>query len=102
MLAPRLRATLMPYTTLFRSLREGMDVQMLELPEGEDPDSFVRQFGKDSFLEMHGEESEDFLTYLIHKAKEEGRWENPAQKTKVRSEEHTSELQSRFDLVCRL
>ncbi|HLR25686.1 MAG TPA: toprim domain-containing protein, partial [Fodinibius sp.] len=68
------------------ALREGMDVQMLELPEGEDPDSFVRQFGKDSFLEMHGEESEDFLTYLIHKAKEEGRWENPAQKTKVINE----------------
>ncbi|MDZ7682055.1 MAG: DNA primase [Fodinibius sp.] len=56
------------------ALREGMDVKLLELPEGEDPDSFVRQFGEDSFLEMKREESEGFLDYLVHKAKEEGRW----------------------------
>ena len=68
------------------ALREGMDVKLLELPEGEDPDSFVRQFGKDSFLEMHRESSEDFLTYQIHKAKEEGRWEAPAEKKKVINE----------------
>ena len=68
------------------ALREGMDVKLLELPEGEDPDSFVRQFGKDSFLDMHREASEDFLTYQIHKAKEEGRWEAPAEKKKVINE----------------
>lgn len=68
------------------ALREGMDVKLLELPEGEDPDSFVRQFGKDSFLELKGEESEDFLSYRIHKAKDEGRWEEPAEKKKVISE----------------
>ena len=68
------------------ALREGMDVKLLELPEGEDPDSFVRQFGKDSFLEMKREESEGFLDYLIHKAKEEGRWEDPAEKKKIISE----------------
>jgi len=65
------------------ALREGMDVKLLELPEGEDPDSFVRQFGKESFLEMKCEESEGFLDYLIHKAKEEGKWEDPAEKKKV-------------------
>ncbi len=68
------------------ALREGMDVKLLELPEGEDPDSFVRQFGKDSFLELKREESEDFLSYQIHKAKDEGRWEEPAEKKKVISE----------------
>ena len=68
------------------ALREGMDVKLLELPEGEDPDSFVRQFGKDSFLELKQEESEDFLSYQIHKAKDEGRWEEPAEKKKVISE----------------
>jgi len=68
------------------ALREGMDVKLLELPEGEDPDSFVRQFGKDSFLEMKREESEDFLTYQIHKAKDEGKWEAPNEKKKVISE----------------
>lgn len=65
------------------ALREGMDVKLLELPEGEDPDSFVRQFGKDSFLEMKQEKGADFLTYQIHKAKDEGRWESPAEKKKV-------------------
>lgn len=68
------------------ALREGMDVKLLELPEGEDPDSFVRQFGNDSFLEMKEEESEDFLAYQIHKAKDEGRWEKPSQKKKVIAE----------------
>ncbi|SMO68424.1 DNA primase [Fodinibius sediminis] len=68
------------------ALREGMDVMLLELPEGEDPDSFVRQFGKDSFLELKREGGNDFLTYQIHKAKEEGRWEKPAEKKKVISE----------------
>lgn len=65
------------------ALEEGMDVKLLELPEGEDPDSFVRQFGKDSFLELKREESEDFLTYQIHKAQVEGRMDDPSQKKKV-------------------
>lgn len=68
------------------ALEEGMDVKLLELPEGEDPDSFVRQFGKDSFLEMKNEESEDFLTYLIHKAQGQGKLDDPAQKKRVISE----------------
>src|SRR5699024_638359 len=68
------------------ALREGMDVQLLELPEGEDPDSFIRQFGTDSFRELHREASEDFLSYLVHKAKDEGHWERPARKTKVVNE----------------
>ena len=28
------------------ALKEGMEVDLLELPEGEDPDSFVKQFGE--------------------------------------------------------
>ncbi len=68
------------------ALREGMDVKLLELPEGEDPDSFVRQFGGDSFLEMKEEKENDFLTYQIHKAKELGKWEAPAEKKKIISE----------------
>ena len=68
------------------ALKEGMEVNLLELPEGEDPDSFVRQFGNDSFLELKREESVDFLSYRIQKAREEGRWEKPADKKKVISE----------------
>ena len=28
------------------ALEEGLEVKLLELPDGEDPDSFVKQFGK--------------------------------------------------------
>ncbi len=68
------------------ALEEGMDVKLLELPEGEDPDSFIRQFGKDSFLDLKKEESEDFLSYLIHKAQGEGKLDDPSQKKRVISE----------------
>lgn len=68
------------------ALTEGMDVKLLELPEGEDPDSFVRQFGKESFLDLKREESEDFLSYIIHKAQGKGRMDDPAEKKRVISE----------------
>ncbi|MDX1672782.1 MAG: DNA primase [Balneolaceae bacterium] len=68
------------------ALSEGMDVRLMELPEGEDPDSFVRQFGEESFREMKKEESEDFLTYMINRARAEGRWDEPAEKKKVITE----------------
>lgn len=68
------------------ALAEGMEVQLLELPEGEDPDSFVKQFGKESFLELKKEEGSDFVDFLIMKAEEEGRMENPVQQSKVITE----------------
>ncbi|MDR8390121.1 DNA primase [Aliifodinibius sp. S!AR15-10] len=61
-------------------LAEGMDVKLLELPQGEDPDSFVRQFGEDSFRELKEENSEDFLHYLVHKAQEDGSWDEEKEK----------------------
>src|SRR6476661_8176380 len=58
------RSTLFPYTTLFRSQRQGRPVIWVRLgPEDRDPGTFLRS---------------------------------------LRSEEHTSELQLRSDLVCRL
>lgn len=64
-------------------LNEGLNVNLLELPEDQDPDSFIKQFGKDSFLELKKEGSEDFVSYLINKAKQQGNWEKPAQRQKV-------------------
>ena len=60
------------------ALAEGMDVKLLELPEGEDPDSFVKQFGKESFLELKEEEAANFIEFMVHKSEEQGTWDEPA------------------------
>lgn len=65
------------------ALAEGMEVQLLELPQGEDPDSFVKQFGSESFLDLKREEAKDFIDFLMLKAEEEGRLAKPAELTKV-------------------
>ena len=68
------------------ALAQGMEVQLLELPDGEDPDSFVKQFGKESFDELKNKEASDFVDFLLLKADEEGRLKNPVQLGKVISE----------------
>src|SRR2546422_7695737 len=67
------RSTLFPYTTLFRSLLE----EMVYSSEGQ-------------LL------SGTLMDYLLPTSQEVGR------RKSMRSEEHTSELQSRLHLVCRL
>lgn len=68
------------------ALAEGMEVQLLELPEDQDPDSFVKQFGKESFDELKKEESLDFVDFLLLKAEHEGRLEKPTETPKVITE----------------
>ena len=63
------------------SLEQGMDVQLMELPDGEDPDSFIKQFGKESFLELKKKSAEDFVTFTIQKAEKEGKMESPADRS---------------------
>src|SRR5438874_5182792 len=75
------------YTTLFRSLENDLDVRVARLPEGEDPDSFVLKHGSEAFHQLTGSAA-SFVDFIAQ--------------TFERSEEHTSELQSRRDLVCRL
>src|SRR2546422_5286590 len=65
------RSTLFPYTTLFRSLRIGLIIWVV--------DHYLHRDLQVPHLSLH-------------------RFRNP----KTRSEEHTSELQSRLHLVCRL
>src|SRR3712207_7082492 len=77
------RSTLFPYTTLFRS-----DLQVL---------GAAGQVGQDAGqhdLDAHGQ------IRAARTTSTSGRW--AATRVKVRSEEHTSELQSRQYLVCRL
>lgn len=64
------------------AIAEGLEVRMVQLPEGEDPDSFVRQFGGKAFTQYCADESADFLHFLIQKAQVNKAWEDPARKEK--------------------
>ncbi len=44
-------------------LEEGMDVQVLPLPEEHDPDSFIQSVGHNRFTEYFEERAQDFLFY---------------------------------------
>src|SRR2546428_6811262 len=69
------RSTLFPYTTLFRSINEGGTVNL------------ATTFSDKGKADTH--------TATVN-------WGEGVGLALVRSEEHTSELQSRSDLVCRL
>src|SRR2546429_5425674 len=70
------RSTLFPYTTLFRSLR-ALD---------------AREFLHRDAKRFHGDRTVGHgMTHVVH-----------SDERQMRSEEHTSELQSRLHLVCRL
>src|SRR5260221_5389475 len=79
------RSTLFPYTTLFRSPSYTLDTARHLTTRGDGP--------------VHWLIGADMLLYLP-------KWHRPADLLRevnfVRSEEHTSELQSHSDLVCRL
>ncbi|MFK7899605.1 MAG: DNA primase [Cyclobacteriaceae bacterium] len=44
-------------------LEEGLNVQAVVFPEGEDPDSYVKQIGADAFKEYLVEKKTDFITF---------------------------------------
>src|SRR2546421_8943100 len=78
------RSTLFPYTTLFRS------IGAMEMPEIERTTSVVQLIGLTPG---------DPPTIRFQ---EETEYRGAPSASAARSEEHTSELQSRSDLVCRL
>src|SRR3712207_6917428 len=86
------RSTLFPYTTLFRSniddLENGFSCIVDKFPE----DDFAELF---KYMTKDKDEEGNILTYDNFKTLYEALY-------RVRSEEHTSELQSRQYLVCRL
>src|SRR5687768_18046127 len=79
------RSTLFPYTTLFRSRsEEGIPEGRLQLLPRADADDQEQRRAED--------------VPLRDRARRRGR----TARSRARSEEHTSELQSRLHLVCRL
>src|SRR5260370_20292783 len=77
------RSTLFPYTTLFRSVSCGHDTQATRAPRDRTPYGEAVGFGP-------GGQS------VFAKR------QDPQHRHQRRSEEHTSELQSHLNLVCRL
>lgn len=68
------------------ALQADMHVRLMHLPEGEDPDSFVQQFGAESFLEYTEKESKDFISFMVAHAEDAGEWEDPLGRKKVVSQ----------------
>lgn len=65
------------------ALQGGMGVRILMLPQKEDPDSFIRQYGAEGFGEYRKKKTLDFLRYLIRISEEQGRWDDPIERRKV-------------------
>src|SRR5207253_8580855 len=86
-------STLFPYTTLFRSRVQGELAQSVHRVDAGD-------------MELHGRSAPERHRELARGVHDLWnrlrRLEQPAAQRDLRSEEHTSELQSRGHLVCRL
>lgn len=57
-------------------LKQDFDVSVLSLPKGEDPDSFINQFGKEHFDEVL-RTAKNFLEFQTSQYEAEGMFENP-------------------------
>src|SRR3712207_7413897 len=87
------RSTLFPYTTLFRSLVGHSYGGMVVTEAASGNDAVVALGYVGAFCPEPGESAQTLSTMFLGSTLAE---------TLVRSEEHTSELQSRQYLVCRL
>jgi DNA primase len=65
------------------ALAEGLTARLLQLPDGEDPDTFIKQYGSESFQKIMDEKSEGFLEYLVRRAKGNKRWDNAQQQREM-------------------
>src|SRR5699024_12406242 len=96
---PTPSATLFPYTTLFRSQRYNQADRIIRDAAKQDHIQIIHGDAIDKLQILAGS---TFDVVLIDAAK--GKYQRFFELSSplVRSEEHTSELQSRFDIVCRL
>src|SRR5438270_3629457 len=91
------RSTLFPYTTLFRSDRIRLHIVILPSPR-QTPIFKNQQTSFTNFLTHTSAPPSDPRASPVSQANNMP----PRLKMSVRSEEHTSELQSQSNLVCRL
>src|SRR5207249_9239259 len=93
------RPNLFPYTTLFRSAAEVLD-RLGEVAHRHGAHTGERDLG--TRLGGTDEAFQPTPSRTLGGGESAGNRPQPAVEREFRSEEHTSELQSRFDLVCRL
>lgn len=62
--------------------KKGLGVSVLALPEGSDPDSFVKQLGIDSFLELM-KSPKEYLAFAVEQSSSGIDVKNPAQKNEL-------------------
>src|SRR5699024_11230432 len=98
---PPLLAPLLPYTTLFRSL-----VEWAPAPMPRQTDTRTVEASEDKFtgfvFKIQANMDPKHRDRVAFMRVVSGKYEKGMKLRQVRSEEHTSELQSRFELVCRL
>src|SRR2546426_8699512 len=96
MIRPPPRSTLFPYTTLFRSAFDGFDRVVVEEGPG------VRRLHQRRNVEGAVARRAEPVVTRDPPARQTSGLIGQILHTRVRSEEHTSELQSPCNLVCRL
>lgn len=62
--------------------KEGIEVKVIEMPQGQDPDSFLREYGPDSFCKLI-DTSSDYLTFLIRHLSRDLNLDSPAAKNEL-------------------
>src|SRR5699024_12747710 len=99
---PTPRSTLFPYTTLFRSCSQTDFDSSIDIKYCDSIRILSDRGAKQRALQMCPRcECVLFLWSMSCGSHHDVHWAT-GRSSAVRSEEHTSELQSRFDLVCRL
>ncbi|HEX3074212.1 MAG TPA: DNA primase, partial [Ignavibacteriales bacterium] len=63
-------------------VKKDFDVKIAELPEKEDPDSFVQKFGREEFLNLIGK-AQTFLDYQAAQFEKEGRFADALQQAEA-------------------
>lgn len=62
--------------------KEGVEVRILNMPPKNDPDTYLRTYGRDKFLELM-EKSEDYLSFLVNKQSKSLNADSPAGKNQL-------------------
>jgi DNA primase len=62
--------------------KEGIEVRIVQLPSGQDPDSFIRKHGKEAFIKLL-ENSSDYLTFLVKHYSKQFNTNSPAGKNEL-------------------